>query len=65
MIDVRCPKCGRLLFKVNGLGTMIETRCPKCGAMVRWPSIEAVVVVPAAPNRITIKPVGPSRTKGK
>lgn len=39
--DVRCPKCGRLLFRAAGLGTLVETKCRSCKATVTWPGMRA------------------------
>ena len=38
MNEVRCPNCGRLLLKADGLGTKIEIKCPNCKLIVTWPS---------------------------
>jgi phage FluMu protein Com len=32
--DVRCPECGRLLFRAVGEGTVVEIKC-KCSRVVR------------------------------
>lgn len=37
-IEVKCPKCGRLLLKVTGLAK-VETRCRHCKIMVVWPTL--------------------------
>lgn len=31
--DVRCPACGRLLFRASGQGTTVEIKC-KCSRIV-------------------------------
>lgn len=32
--EVRCQKCGRLLFK--GIIEAVEIKCPRCGALQRY-----------------------------
>ena len=43
-LEVRCPECDKLLFKVIWLGAIIEIVCPRCGTMVRWPTIAPEIV---------------------
>ena len=42
MTPIRCPRCGRLLFKsrkeiAEGKIIEIEIQCPKCGCKYTWP----------------------------
>jgi len=41
--DIRCPKCGKLLYRVAGLGCVIRVVCTRCKCVVQWPSLEAKV----------------------
>lgn len=65
MIDVRCPQCEKLLFRAEGMGSVIETRCPRCSVTVRWPSLGAVVVREPSAEEGSSRRVGPSEKKGK
>jgi phage FluMu protein Com len=53
--EIRCPQCGKLLFKAENLGSVIEIQCPRCNTLVRWPAWEAEVSRPGKP--------GPSENK--
>lgn len=44
MIEVRCPQCGKLLFKADGFGSRIEAYCPRCKVQISWPSPRPEVV---------------------
>lgn len=44
MIDVRCPQCGKLLFKAQGFGTQIEAHCPRCKINLLWPANVAEII---------------------
>lgn len=37
-VDVRCPDCNKLLFKIYGLA-VVETVCPRCGAKSEYPTL--------------------------
>lgn len=40
MESVRCGKCQKLLFKMEGIGSKIEIVCPRCGGrMIVAPQI--------------------------
>ena len=54
--DARCPKCGRLLFKVKpGAVAMIEMKCEKCGELVVLAfSASALLVEPSVMNEANL-----------
>lgn len=43
-LEVRCPSCRRLLFKVFGLA-LVETVCPRCGTKSEWPTLSPAIVL--------------------
>jgi hypothetical protein len=45
MIEVRCPKCNRLLFKTAAPGPQIEIFCRYCDALITWPSLRAEILI--------------------
>jgi len=55
MMDVRCPKCNKLLCQSDGHGT-VEIKCPNCKHLVRFPARFAEIVEQT--------PVGSYRTLG-
>lgn len=54
MTDVRCPICGRLLFRVSGVA-IIEIVCPKCGAMILWPNLSPEILNEKKVKRIEVE----------
>lgn len=49
-VDVRCPACGRLLFKIfvlvcnslpPALAAAVEIKCERCGELIGWPTLLA------------------------
>lgn len=41
--DVRCPNCGRLLFRIKGLA-IVETVCKRCSCKSIWPDLNSKAV---------------------
>jgi phage FluMu protein Com len=39
MIDVRCPKCNKLLFRASSPTAQIEIQCHSCKLLISWPSL--------------------------
>lgn len=53
-IEVRCPQCKRLLFKVQGFGARVTCKCERCKSLVRWPSTAAEVVPPGQTGAVPL-----------
>ena len=51
MIEVHCPKCKTLLFKVEGLGSKIEIHCKRCDILVQWPSLKPEIAPHPVPEK--------------
>lgn len=49
MIDVRCPKCNKLLCQSDGQGS-VEIQCPRCNLLVRAAPTYAVQIVAREPR---------------
>lgn len=54
-IEVRCPKCKRLLCEAQGVGTVVTIKCPRCETLVQWPSLTPEVARPAWPPKVETK----------
>jgi phage FluMu protein Com len=62
MMDVRCPKCHKLLGRSDGHGT-IEIECPRCKHLVRsYPSV-AIEIVTEDGDRLGTRRFEPEETK--
>jgi phage FluMu protein Com len=59
MIEVRCPKCGKLLFRAESMASAIETKCDRCKTLVRWPSEQPEIIGRERPSGT----VGPEEVK--
>lgn len=58
MIDVRCPKCQKLIGRSDGQGA-VEIECPRCKLLVRAAPTFTVEIVPHE-----TKPTGSFRVLG-
>lgn len=50
MTEIRCVKCGRLLFKANETFGMLEIKCSKCGYINKIGLITNINVKPKKPK---------------
>jgi phage FluMu protein Com len=57
LLDVRCARCGQLLFRAAGLGTVIEIKCGRCGTLLIWPALSVTQAVTVA-LRLALTPDG-------
>jgi phage FluMu protein Com len=48
LIEVRCPHCNKLLFKVKGVA-VIEIVCKRCSSLCTWPDVKQVHVSATGP----------------
>lgn len=57
MMDVRCPKCNKLLGRSDGQGA-VEIQCPRCNLLVRGAPTYAVQIVAREPRPSQFRVLG-------
>ena len=50
-LEVRCPKCHKLLLRIFGLGCLLEVKCSRCDTLVAWPSLTSEIKESSNENR--------------
>lgn len=59
-IEVRCPKCNRLQFRITSGIAVIEGKCDKCKTLYTFPTMRTTVTVRVKPTARRVRASLPS-----